>query len=34
MDRGARLPLYVWVGSQAHENEILYAIKRGKVKLI
>lgn len=30
MDRGARLPLYVWVGSQAHENEILYAIKRGK----
>ena len=23
--------MYVWVGSQAHENEILHAIKRGKV---
>ncbi|XP_022334058.2 advillin-like isoform X1 [Crassostrea virginica] len=30
MDRGPRLPMYVWVGSQAHENEILHAIKRGK----
>ncbi|XP_061172795.1 advillin-like isoform X1 [Saccostrea echinata] len=30
LDRGPGLPLYVWVGSQAHENEILYAIKRGK----
>lgn len=31
MNRGPRLPMYVWVGSQAHENEILHAIKRGKV---
>ncbi|XP_048735366.2 advillin-like isoform X2 [Ostrea edulis] len=30
LDRGPGLPIYVWVGSQAHENEILYAIKRGK----